>query len=34
MSSYVLELHSGHSILPPLGKDIFVHYIREKQTQT
>lgn len=29
----MLELHSGHT-LPPLGRDKFFHYLREKQTQT
>lgn len=29
----MLELHSGHT-LPPLGRDNFIHYLREKQTQT
>lgn len=34
MSGHVLELHSGHNMVLPLGKDIFVHYLREKQAQT
>lgn len=34
LSSHVLELHSGHNILPPPGRDNFIHYLREQQTQT
>lgn len=30
----MLELHSGHNILPPLGRDNFIHYLREQQAQT